>query len=159
MRCRDGPRAKASSPVAQGQKPHCQRVPAYRRAGCIERCSSGSREARRSNPSNSKTNPDVLSHAKSPQGGGDQDRPSNCSERGGQRPRCSKAGEGGNPVILPEGVRHHSPHSRARRVRVPVKGRTTRLAWGAPDLATGGTGPMTRLGDLGQIPRPRIAQP
>ena len=47
----------------------------------------------------------------------------------------------------------------------PVRGvraqgvRSTRLAWGAPDLATGGTDPLTGIGDLRQIRGPRKAQP
>ncbi len=43
--------------------------------------------------------------------------------------------------------------ARAHRVR------STRLAWGAPDRATGGADPVTGVGDRRQILRPRKAQP
>ena len=52
-----------------------------------------------------------------------------------------------------------------KRVKIPPEGsgpkgvRSTRLAWGAPDLATGGTDPLTGIGDPRQIRGPRKAQP
>jgi hypothetical protein len=48
-----------------------------------------------------------------------------------------------------------NPARGARALRV----RSTRLAWGTPDRATGGTDPLTGVGDLWKAQGPRKAQP
>lgn len=69
------------------QLPRCHRVPAYRRAGCIERCLSGSMEARRSNPSLWRLIPTFYPMAFIPKSGGDQDRPSSRKAKGRDDPK------------------------------------------------------------------------
>ena len=67
-----------------------------------------------------------------------------------ERPRrLSKSQE----AVINEAGANPARGARAHEVR------STRLAWGASDLATGGTDSLTGAGDRGQIPRPRKAQP
>jgi hypothetical protein len=158
-----------------------------RRAWCVERRSPRSTEAHRRNPrwvpperrrSAPESNPDVLSDgwevrgrvvvstlgrtALPARGHGPPNvkavqacrivrAAARCPVETGRQGKTSRRSKPQEAVINEAGA---NPARGARAHEV----RPTRLAWGASDLATGGTDSLTGVGDRGQISRPRKAQ-
>ena len=117
-----------------------------RRAGCIDRCLSGSTEAHRSNPRLGAWS-DVARHARVIPV---------FYPMEGTFPGAGNWGDGEKPrsyASTSEAVVDEAGENPARGVRAQWV-RSTRLAWGAPDLTTGGTDPLTGTGDPRQIRGP-----
>lgn len=142
---------RSASPADRRGRDSPSAVMPTRRAGCMDTCLSGSTEAHRSNPRSGAWS-DVARHvrvipvfypirAKLPMLGNRGDREKPRSYASTREAVVDEAGE--NPA---RGVRAHWV-------------RSTRLAWGASDLATGGTDSLTGVGDSRQIRGPRKAQP
>lgn len=141
---------RSASPADRRGRDSPSAVMPTRRAGCIDRCSSGSTEAHRSNPRLGAWSDDAR-HARVIPVFYPIERSSRSLGNRGDREKPRAMFDSLEAVVDEAG------ENPARGVRTQGV-RSTRLAWGASDLVTGGTDSLTGVGDPRQIRGPRKAQ-